>query len=326
MTEVGQARTPLLIGLVLAALLAVVAVAVAVFGGRPSSTPLADPSPATSKPSGAASSEPVDQSACLARDDRAPDPDEVRIFFTCGPQAVEHRAVFRSVAEDASPEARLAAALAALLAGPTTEERAVGYGPVVPGEWSAFTDAIELVEGVAVVDLDFGVVAQGAPNTGAQLRAMSLGIGQTALDVDGVAAAEVHVGGGCGGFVVWMGGIADCRVGGAPRDPSAAGTWWNLTSATVDTERVPVVASILAGSGRLSGFVPCIQSELHLADASEATDVIGVDSAEGPCMAPTPVVNRRYVEALHRVSTATIGDVELVLEGDGVELRFERSP
>lgn len=324
MTEVGRARTPLLIGLVLAALLAVVALAVAVLGNRQSTT-LVDPSPATS-PSVSASSEPVEPAACLASDDRAPRPDEVRVFFTCGPPAVEHRAAFRSVAEDASPETRLAAALAALLAGPTAEERAVGSGPVVPSDWGAFTDSIKLVDHVAVVDLDFGIVGHSAPNTGAQLRAMSLGIGQTALGVDGVGAVEVHVGGSCGAFVIWMGEIADCRVGGAPRDPSAAGTWWNLTSAIVDGERVPVVASILVGSGRASGFVPCSQYELHLVGAGAVAAVSGVDSAERACPEPTPEKNRRYVDALHRVSTATARDGELVLAGDGVELRFVRAP
>lgn len=324
MTEVGRARTPLLIGLVLAALLAVVAVAVAVFGGQPSSSLLPGPS-ATSDASVAQSSKPVDQAACLAADDRAPRPGEVRVFFTCGPQAIEHRAAFRRVAEGALPEDRLAAALGALLEGPTADERAIGSGPVVPPEWSAFLDAVELDDGVAVVDLNFGIVAQSAPNTGAQLRALSLGIGRTALDVDGVIAVDVHVGGSCGAFVVWIGEIAGCRIGGAPPDPSAAGTRWTLTSANVDGARLPVVASMLVAGGRISGFVPCIQYELHLAGAGMA-DVTGVDSADGACMEPTPAADRRYVDALHRVSTATLGDVELVLAGDGVELRFERAP
>jgi hypothetical protein len=139
-----------------------------------------------------------------------------------------------------------------------------------------------------------------------------------------VTGIEVHVGGSCGAFVVWMGEIVRCLVGGDPANSSTVGDGWIIEDAVMDGERIPVVVSVVLGEHSISGFVPCSQYELELVEADGSMTISGLEVTERVCGTPAGSADETYLAAIRRLTTVEIVDDEMLLSGPGVELRFRR--
>lgn len=213
---VGNARVPILIGLVGAILLMGVAVFVATMGdGRIRASPaptvaLDRPgSPGLSSSPSPSASLPV--AACLQTPNPEPGSNEVLVYFGCDPNSAGIRPVVRDVADGADPSERMTTALDALFDGPAPEERGPGFTPALPAEWADVSFTVELLpDGLAILDFDQSILDLGPPNTAAQFHFLTESIGSTGFQFLEVTAMELRVRGSCGAFVVWMGELAGC--------------------------------------------------------------------------------------------------------------------
>jgi len=202
--NVGKARVPLIVGVVGAFVLMGVAIFVAV--GTPQRRPVATVIPsateavaASDEPTGAPSSESA--LACADQGDPVPSSDQVMVFFTCEPPPADPRPVFRIDPGVDSIEARLHFAIEQLLAGPTPDERDLGYSSVFP------PGSEELLIGVYVGDyglatLDFAdALRTVGPLNSSHNRFLLFGtIGETTFQFDEVQAVEFRIEGSCDQF------------------------------------------------------------------------------------------------------------------------------
>jgi hypothetical protein len=164
--------------------------------------------------------------ACEPLEPATPGPGEavVVVFWSCvlpgSPGAAPVAPRDRIVAET-DAEGRTAAALEALLAGPTAEERAAGsfssFSAITAGLLASFTlDP----DGTAVVDLDpsLATLLPGASASAASdqlLRELDATVFQTGE----VTEAEYRLGGSCDAFFAWL--QRDCTLR-TPADAAAA--------------------------------------------------------------------------------------------------------
>jgi hypothetical protein len=204
--NVGNARVPLIIGLVGAFILMGVAILVSV-GMDPSRPPAtATPSPVAHV---ASSDEPTpapDQStgsalACADQGDPVPSSDQVMVFFTCEPPPADPRPVFRIEPGFASTEAQLHFVVEQLLAGPTPDERDLGYSSAFPPDSEELLIGVELqADGFAVVDFADDLRRVNNLNTTHQ-RSMLFGtLGASIFQFENVTAIEFRIGGSCEQF------------------------------------------------------------------------------------------------------------------------------
>lgn len=246
---------------------------------------------------------------------------EVLVYFPCGTHGVEMAAVVRSAAANEEPPARLAAAVDEVLLGPRPQEVAAGFKRSVPAEWHHVAHSVRLDgDELAVIDFDPSILSLTAPNTSAQFHSLTSSLGRTALEAAAVERVEVHIGGSCGAFVVWMGEISDCGVAGNPPGEGSSLQRWALDSAEVDGERLPIVGSVLVSESSISGFAPCSQYEIRF----EGETVTSADVTQRFCSNPEDATHARYFAALERLTTASFGAGVLALNGPGIELRFSR--
>lgn len=325
--DAGKARASLIIGLVGAFVLMAVAIAVAVIGGEPEPTPEVGPSTAMSPSPAASASSSGARSiesalTCADLEDPVVGVHEVLVFFTCESSPTDLRAVLREGPGVAPVEDYLSTALEQLLAGPSPAEEAAGFRAPLPAEWADVPHTVDLLDGLAIIDFDRDILRLGAPNTGSQIHLVSTALTRTALQFPSVTGIELHIGGSCGAFVVWMGEISHCLVGGDPAQSSTVVEWWMLEDAVVDGERVPAVVSVLLGGDSISGFVPCSQYELELVQRDGSMTISGREVTERDCATPAESADETYLAAIPRLTAVEIVDDELLLTGPGVELRF----
>jgi spore germination protein GerM len=202
--NIGKARVPLIVGLVGAFVLMGIAIFVAVGTSprRPVATAIPSPTAAVLA-SDEHAPEPSAQSelACADQGDPVPTSDQVMVFFTCEPPPADPRPVFRIDPGVDSIEARLHFAIEQLLAGPTPDERDLGYSSVFP------LGSEELLIGVYVGDdglatLDFADALQTVgPLNSSHNRFLLFGtIGETTFQFDEVQAVEFRIEGSCDQF------------------------------------------------------------------------------------------------------------------------------
>jgi hypothetical protein len=202
--NVGKARVPLIIGLVGAFVLMGVAIFVAV--GTPQRRPVATATPAPSTTvveSEEPAPDPSTESAlpCADQGDPVPSSDQVMVFFTCEPPPADPRPVFRIDPGVDSIEARLHFAIEQLLAGPTPEERDLGYSSVFASGSEELLVGVDVGEdGLAIVDFADAIQAVGPLNS-SHNRFLFFGtIGETIFQFDEVQAIEFRIGDSCDQF------------------------------------------------------------------------------------------------------------------------------
>ncbi len=156
----------------------------------------------------------VPELACADTPDEGeadPEARVVKVYFHCGTDLVEVRALRRTVpAED---PAILTNTVAALLAGPTDAERDAGFTSVfpVPG---ASSGRVVIADGVASVDL-LGGVDEALPPASATILALQREVFRTATQFSSVAAVEITFDGSCEAFAEWAQGDS-CLVTAEP--------------------------------------------------------------------------------------------------------------
>ena len=194
---------PLIIGLVGAFLLMGIAIFVAV--GTPQRRPV--PAASSSAQAVAASEAPAqDQStasslACADQGDPVPSSDQVMVFFTCEGPPADPRPVFRIDPGVSSVGAQLHFALEQLLAGPTPEERDLGYSSVLPSGSEGLLIGVDVNEdGLAMVDFTNALQRLGPLNS-SHSRFLFFGtVGETIFQFRDVQAVEFRIEGSCDQF------------------------------------------------------------------------------------------------------------------------------
>lgn len=223
--NIGKARLPLIIGLVGAFLLMGVAIFVAI--ANPQGRPLvsAAPSPsAVAAESEVPAPDPSTESelACADQGDPIPSSDQVMVFFTCEPPPADPRPVFRIDPGVDSVDARLHFALEQLLAGPTPEERDLGYSSVFPPGSEELLIGVEFREGgLAIVDFADGLQRVSNLNTSHQRFIVFGTLGASSFQFAEVQAIEFRIGGSCEQFArhfettcePWLRGSTDFSPG-----------------------------------------------------------------------------------------------------------------
>ena len=202
--NVGKAPVPLIIGLVGSFVLMGVAIfaAVATPQRRPVATATASPAAIV-----AASETPApDRStasalACADQGDPVASSDQVMVFFTCEGPPADPRPVFRIDPGVSSVEAQLHFAIEQLLAGPTPEERDLGYSSVLPSGSEDLLIGVDVNEdGLAMVDFTDALQRLGPLNS-SQSRFLFFGtVGETIFQFQEVPAVEFRIEGSCDQF------------------------------------------------------------------------------------------------------------------------------
>lgn len=136
---------------------------------------------------------------CLMALACAADTDQATVFFQRGETIV---AVTRAVAADEPP---LDAALAALLEGPTEEERAAGITSWFSSETADALDSVETgPDGTAVVDFaDLHMLIPNATSSAGSEQLLS-SLDSTVFRVPNVTAVEYRLNGSCDAFWEWL--------------------------------------------------------------------------------------------------------------------------
>ncbi|MGI8998973.1 MAG: GerMN domain-containing protein [Candidatus Limnocylindria bacterium] len=203
--NVGKARVPMIIGIVGAFVLMGVAIFVAIGTSQRRPDATMSPSPtvglaASDDPSPDAST--TSPLACVDQGDPVPSADQVMVFFTCEPPPADPRPVFRIDPGVPSIEAQLRLALEQLLAGPTPEERDLGYSSVFPLGSEKLLIGVDVAEnGLATVDFGAALQAVGRPLNSSHNRFLLFGtIGATIFQFDEVQAVEFRIAGSCEQF------------------------------------------------------------------------------------------------------------------------------
>ena len=212
--ESGGARPFLVAAVAAAVALTVLALGVVVLtspspvvDGEPSSIPspaASDSAPPSEPPAGMANCA-VDPPSSPAAGE-----DQVFVFFGCATPPAPPQAVVRKLGAVEDPASRLAAALEALVAGPTPEEAAAGYWaplPSLPG----LVSGVELQpDGLAILDL--AAEYREIPNVTASAAggAVLRSIRATALQFPEVTAVELRLEGSCEAFAGFMGAADRC--------------------------------------------------------------------------------------------------------------------
>jgi spore germination protein GerM len=202
--NVGKARVPLIIGLVGAFVLMGVAIFVAM--GTSQRRPVATATPSATA-AVAASDEPASDPsttstlACADQGDPVPTSDQVMVFFTCEPPPADPRPVFRIDPGVDSIEARLHFAIEQLLAGPTPDERDLGYSSVFPLGSEQLLIGVDVGEdGLATLDFADALQTVGPLNS-SHNRFLFFGtIGETIFQFDEVQSIEFRIEGSCDQF------------------------------------------------------------------------------------------------------------------------------
>lgn len=206
--NVGKARVPLIVGLVGAFVLMGIAIIVAV--GTPQRRPAATATPSSSAVVAASEEsapEPSTSSAlaCADQGDPIPTSDQVMVFFTCEPPPADPRPVFRIDPGVDSIEARLHFALEQLLAGPTPEERDLGYSSVFPAASQELLIGVDVGDdGLATVDFANGLEAVGALNSSHNRFLLFGTVGETIFNFAEVEAIEFRIEGSCDQFATYF--------------------------------------------------------------------------------------------------------------------------
>lgn len=133
----------------------------------------------------------------------APDEVEITVLFDCANQTDQPNVttpVIRRVPETVDP---IRATLEALLAGPTTEERAGGLQSFFSEESAGALDSLVVADGLAVVDFNDAIYVNNAStSTGSQFFLAELGA--NLLQFDEVDRIEFRVDGRCEAFWGWL--------------------------------------------------------------------------------------------------------------------------
>jgi hypothetical protein len=142
--------------------------------------------------------------ACWDAEDPASAADDVLVFFICEHPPADARPVVRPLPHQPGEiEARLRFALEQLLAGPTAEERELGYSSVFPPDSEELLIGVEFADGgIAIVDFADHVrrVNNGTLNASTPRFMFYSTLPATALQFDEIAAAEFRIEGSCLAF------------------------------------------------------------------------------------------------------------------------------
>jgi hypothetical protein len=202
--NVGKARLPLIIGLVGAFVLMGVAIFVAIGTSQRRAVATATPSPSVAVvASEAPARDPSTASALACTDQGNPVPtsDQVMVFFTCEPPPADPRPVFRIDPGVASTEAQLHFVLEQLLAGPTPEERDLGYSSVFPAGSEELLIGVDLRDdGLAVINFGDELRQVNNLNTSNQRFIVFGTLGASVFQFEAVAAIEFQIEASCEQF------------------------------------------------------------------------------------------------------------------------------
>ncbi len=202
--NVGKARVPLIIGLVGAFILMGVAIFVAV--GTPQRRAVATASPSPTAVVGTSEEAAPDASttsalACADQGDPVPTSDQIMVFFTCEPPPANPRPVFRIDPGVDAIEARIHFALEQLLAGPTPEERDLGYSSVFPQDSEELLIGVEVGEdGLVTIDFADELRQMNNLNTSHQSFIVFGTLGASVFQFHDVRAVEFRIAGSCEQF------------------------------------------------------------------------------------------------------------------------------
>lgn len=123
--------------------------------------------------------------------------------------------------------------------------------------------------------------------------------------------------------------LAGCGTGAASDGPDLAGVW-RLTAGTADGADLPqppgssATLDLTADEARGTAF--CNSWFATVRHDGEALSFDGIGSTEMGCMPDVMAAESAYLAALGAVGTVARDGGELVLTGEGVELRFEPVP
>lgn len=140
---------------------------------------------------------------CAAERAGRPAADEVLVYFMCEPAPADPRAVLRVVPLAEEPLDRLRSALAELMVGPTSNERATGLaGPLPPG-LDGVLQSVELQDdGLAIIDFSETLVTteELAMNASHNRFVLFKTVEETAFQFKEVTAVEYRLDGDCDAF------------------------------------------------------------------------------------------------------------------------------
>jgi heat shock protein HslJ len=120
--------------------------------------------------------------------------------------------------------------------------------------------------------------------------------------------------------------LAACGTPGASASPEGS---WDLTSGTVDGKPLPMVDSapitLVFDQDGVGGRAACNQYFGQFEVNGDSITITGLGQTEMGCDPAIMDSEAAYLAALARADTITIDGDTLLLEGEGVELSFERS-
>ena len=223
--NVGKARVPLIIGLVVSFVLMGIAIFVAI--GTPQRRPVATAIPSATEAVAAPDESAPDPStesalACADQGDPVPTSDQVMVFFACEPPPADPRPVFRIDPGVASTEAQLHFVLEQLLAGPTPEERALGYSSAFPSDSEELLIRVDTGEdGLAIINFADELQQVNNLNTSHQRSIVFGTLGASVFQFETVTAIEFQIEGSCDEFAryfettcePWLRGSTDFSPG-----------------------------------------------------------------------------------------------------------------
>lgn len=138
---------------------------------------------------------------------------EVGVFYTCDPQSRAEPSPFRVYRVAPASPGVLRAAMGALLAGPSPEERAAGLTSFFSSATAGMLRGVSLEDGHAVVDLgDLRPVVPNASSSAGSAMLLSE-LDATAFQFPAVSTVEYRLEGSCTAFTEWL------QVGGCEPRP-----------------------------------------------------------------------------------------------------------
>jgi hypothetical protein len=142
-----------------------------------------------------ASSEPA--VACWDAADPVPSADEVLVYFTCEPPPADARPVVRRLGVGDVVAARLQFALEELLAGPTPDERELGYSSAFPADSQQLLMGVAVEGGIATIDFADRLTRVGPLNASHARFMLFAMLRPTVLQFDVLDAAELRIDRSC---------------------------------------------------------------------------------------------------------------------------------
>lgn len=312
----GRARPFVVVAPILAIVLLVVAIVIAVGGPapfepnptvRPSATAipasmsdLPSPSMALAAPLGCATMAPP-----------SPDADEVLVYFDCGGPPNDPRPVLRSVEAGSPTAARLRTAIGALLDGPTSAERALGYaGFLAAGSREALL-AVEVVDRSAVIDFS-DALTRGALSASHNRFIVFGTLGATIRQFEEIESVELRIKGSCEAFGAFF--ESACTL---VRGRTGISGDWLLVTAVVDGVRIETSAAgpvtIVIEADALRGQAQCNVFGAPLQVNGQRVELGAIEASEVECPANIMAAEASYLRALERVTTARADGGQLLL-------------